>query len=181
MEVEPFLDEQSCYQCHPENIEEGREPMRMSTESQNEMAASMLEARADKPGLYPEDDIPETVKIDAMVDEYKAAEFPHRRIVNYLAEQVGESGMGGYFHAEEGLLCQGCHHNSPVSKNPPSCVSCHGKPFDESGSGRPGLKAAYHGQCMDCHSAMGIEGKEIVKGKPVPANTDCTGCHEENK
>jgi hypothetical protein len=32
---------------------------------------------------------------------------------------------------------------------------------------------------MDCHTAMGIEGKEITRGEPVPANTDCTGCHAE--
>ena len=36
--------------------------------------------------------------------------------------------------------------------------------------GRPGLKAAYHGQCMTCHKEMKLE---------KPASTNCVACHEK--
>lgn len=172
--------EESCIQCHDENASMGMNLMVLSKEQQNEAARNMLEVRVMKPGLYPEDELPDVIQIDAIKsDEYKPAEYPHKRILNYLAQKTGESGLGAYFHNEEGVLCQSCHHYSPPSKNPPSCASCHGKPFDENTPNRPGLMAAYHGQCMSCHTAMGIEGQEITKGEPVPANTDCTGCHAE--
>lgn len=172
--------EESCIQCHDENASMGMDLMVLSKEQQNEAAKTMLDMRVMKPGLYPEDELPDVIQIDAIKgDEYKPAEYPHKRILNYLADKTGESGLGAYFHSDEGVLCQSCHHYSPPSKNPPSCASCHGKPFDENTPNRPGLMAAYHGQCMSCHTAMGIEGKEITKGEPVPANTDCTGCHAE--
>ena len=34
----------------------------------------------------------------------------------------------------------------------------------------PGLKAAYHQQCMGCHREMGLE---------KPAATECAACHQE--
>ena len=37
---------------------------------------------------------------------------------------------------------------------------------------RPGLKAAYHGQCRGCHKAMDLK---------KPLSTDCVGCHKEKK
>jgi hypothetical protein len=188
MEEPARVENDTCAGCHQEEpageaflAAADSDVLTLSVEKQNEKAEALIESRADEPGLYDEEDIPEKVTVDAMADEYEPAEFPHRRIVLYLADEVGKSGMGAYFHSEEGLLCRGCHHNSPAAAEPPSCVSCHGKPFDEKNMGRPGLKAAYHGQCMGCHSAMGIEGKEIVKDKPVPANTDCKGCHAEKK
>jgi hypothetical protein len=63
-------------------------------------------------------------------------------------------------------------------------VSCHAA-SGPGPDGRPGLKAALHGQCMGCHQAMGIEGKlskDAPAGtKPVPMNTDCAGCHKQAK
>ena len=50
------------------------------------------------------------------------------------------------------------------------CAACHGMAFADEQDGRPGLKAAYHGQCMDCHREMGIEN---------PASTDCIKCHKK--
>jgi hypothetical protein len=76
-------------------------------------------------------------------------------------------------------MCQGCHHNSPASKNPPSCASCHAKPFDPATPDRPGLKAAYHGQCMSCHKAMGMT--ELKKGGETSSATSCVVCHDEKK
>ena len=81
-----------------------------------------------------------------------------------------ESKLASYFHREPGTLCQGCHHNSPAAKKPPQCSSCHGQPFDAKKLDRPGLMAAYHQQCMDCHDKMQLE-------KPVA--TDCIACHKK--
>ena len=117
----------------------------------------------------PEKDIPENVTIEVMKDLYEGATFPHRKIVNSLAERIGENRLAAHFHDDAKTLCAGCHHHSPVSLTPPACASCHGLyPMAESGP-RPGLKGAYHGQCIRCHQEMGIE---------KPAATDCTACHK---
>ena len=52
--------------------------------------------------------------------------------------------------------------------NGKSCASCHGQPFDQRDPAKPGLMAAYHRQCMECHDAMNLE-------KPVATN--CVACH----
>jgi nitrate/TMAO reductase-like tetraheme cytochrome c subunit len=177
------VSREACAKCHQKGAQENIDVRGLTTEQRNELAATMLEGRTLEAGLYPVEDIPENVEIKEMADEYKAARFPHRRILLTMVETMKDDDMAGYFHSRQGTLCQGCHHNSPVSATPPKCVSCHGKPFDDKNlDARPGLKAAYHAQCMDCHSRMGIEGREITKGKPVPRNTDCTGCHaKKNK
>ncbi len=78
--------------------------------------------------------------------------------------------LRAYFHREPGTVCQSCHHHSPVAKKPPACASCHGQPFDAKTPAKPGLMAAYHIQCMECHQQMKIE---------RPVATHCTGCHKE--
>ncbi len=112
--------------------------------------------------------IPETVEIKTIVDEYHPVRMPHRKMVQTLAKASLEDNLALYFHQSPETLCQGCHHNSPVSATPPACGSCHGKSFDFKNVNRPGLKAAYHQQCMTCHDQMKIE---------KPANQDCTACH----
>ncbi len=66
-------------------------------------------------------------------------------------------------HADITDNCATCHHYSEAGQTL-SCGECHGAPFDPKNLNRPGLKGAYHLQCMDCH-------KEI--GGPV----GCTECH----
>jgi hypothetical protein len=132
------------------------------------IADALLKSRTLLAGTYAEADIPEKVIIKRLADEYKPVELPHRKIINTLLNNIKDNRLAGYFHRENGTVCQGCHHNSPAAKKPPECASCHGLPFGEENIHKPGLKAAYHRQCMDCHDAMGIE-------KPVATN--CTGCH----
>jgi Zn finger protein HypA/HybF involved in hydrogenase expression len=96
--------------------------------------------------------------------------MPHRKIFKTLAGGIKDNKIAEYFHNSEGTLCQGCHHYSPVSKKPAACSSCHGEAFDARNPSKPGLMAAYHLQCMDCHQAMGLE-------KPV--STDCIACHKK--
>jgi len=148
------------------------------------LAAQLLDGRAMTTRLYPVEDIPEKVSIKALAKDYQAAEFPHRRIVLGMAAALKDNRLANAFHTDEGTLCRGCHHMSPASKTPPHCGSCHAA-AGPGPDGRPGLKAALHGQCMGCHSAMGIAGKLSKAApagtKPVPLNTDCTGCHQQAK
>lgn len=133
-------------------------------------AASLLEARRPVTGTFSSEDIPETVEIKSLSKQYEPARMPHRKIVQALVKPLVSDRLAGAFHRDPGTVCQGCHHNTPVAKKPPSCASCHGRPFDDRQLVRPGLQAAYHLQCMECHRVMGVE---------KPAATDCTGCHKE--
>lgn len=170
----------SCKKCHiggKLNVpaEPGQMPAywNMKPEEKAAAAATLMKDRSEKADIFAIDDIPEKVIIKSMVNEYEASEMPHRKIVLKLAENMKDSKMSGVFHADPGTLCQACHHNTPAgSKKPPKCVNCHGKPFDEKQPARPGLKAAYHGQCMSCHKSMALK---------KPLNTDCVGCHKEKK
>jgi len=134
------------------------------------MAAMLLEARQPVTATYADEDIPETVEIKALSKQYEAVKLPHRKIVQTLVKNIKDSKLAANFHRDPGTVCQGCHHNSPVAKKPPACASCHGQPFDGRNLFRPGLQAAYHLQCMECHKDMGIE---------KPAATNCAGCHKE--
>lgn len=145
----------------------------MKPEEKQAAAAALLKDRAEKANIFTVDDIPEKVVIKHIANDYEASEMPHRKIVLKLAENIKDSKMSGVFHSDSGTLCQACHHNGLAGeKKPAKCVNCHGKPFDSKQPNRPGLKAAYHGQCMSCHKSMALK-------KPV--STDCVGCHKEKK
>ena len=170
----------ACKKCHIQGAlkvpaEPGQMPAywAMKPEEKAAAAAELLKSRADKADVFAIDDIPEKVTIKAISNEFEASEMPHRKIVLKLVENMKDSKMSGVFHADPGTLCQACHHNGQVgTKKPTRCVNCHGKPFDEKQPNRPGLKAAYHGQCMTCHKAMALK---------KPLDTDCVGCHKEKK
>ena len=122
--------------------------------------------------LIPQEEIPDTVTIDIMKDQYEGAILPHRKIVNALLKRVQKSDLARHFHDGTITLCSGCHHNSPSSVTPPKCASCHGISHASEPDGRPGLKGAYHSQCINCHQQMNIK-------KPV--STDCIACHKKIK
>jgi DnaJ-class molecular chaperone len=105
-----------------------------------------------------------------LMNQYGPVKMPHRKIVQTLSGNIKDVKLVQYFHKDESTLCQGCHHNSPAAKKPPGCANCHGRPFDERDPFKPGLMAAYHRQCMECHEAMGVE-------KPVATN--CVACHQK--
>lgn len=79
---------------------------------------------------------PNVAILDQISDMYSPVRFDHK----HHAEMVG-MGQG----------CRQCHHYSPEGKIPP-CRECH----NEIASGtdnlsKPGLKGAFHRQCMGCH------------------------------
>lgn len=47
--------------------------------------------------------------------------------------------------------CTICHHYTPKDSTHPACSSCHEIAFKHEDLSKPGLKGAYHRQCMGCH------------------------------
>jgi DnaJ-class molecular chaperone len=139
-------------------------------ESDQIIALKILSERSTIRETVSQKDIPEKIILNKLTDKYKPVEMPHRKIVISLVEKIKDNNLAAYFHREKGTICQGCHHNSPVSLKPPKCGSCHGKPFDTNDKFRPGLMGAYHIQCMECHNNM--EMRDL---------NECTGCHKEKK
>jgi hypothetical protein len=111
------------------------------------------------------DAYPARVKIDFLVDDYGPSTLPHGAIVAKLDAAVRESNLATTFHASTETLCSGCHHHSPAGERPPPCRSCHRREADALDD-KPGLKAAYHRQCIGCHEQM-----ELKVG--------CEDCHKE--
>jgi hypothetical protein len=165
-----LASESACQTCHAVPVSEGFD--RLPEEQTRAMAAEILAARQPVRFTVPADQIPETVKIQKLSDQYEAAVFPHRKIVLKLAEVNTRSQMAAYYHSDPLTLCQGCHHNSPAALKPPQCASCHGRSSEALNLTRPGLMAAYHQQCIECHEQMGLE---------KPPSRDCVACHAKRK
>jgi hypothetical protein len=173
------LDDAACRQCHtalPENLlpagERPDEVPDLTAEQKSGIAKAILQGRNRDLGIYAVDDIPEKVVLKELSNRYEPVEMPHRKIVLTLVKGMTDNPADAYFHTKQGTACYGCHHNSPASKQPPRCGNCHGKPFGNREPNRPGLQAAFHGECMGCHRTM-----EIAK----PAATACAECHREKK
>jgi hypothetical protein len=162
--------ERTCSVCHEKIKDDSQADLTtLAASAKAARAKEIISERPDSPNLPSIDAIPEFVTINALENEYKPCKLPHRKIIMSLVKKMKGDKLANAFHSTPLAVCQSCHHNSPASATPPSCASCHAKPFLGK-DGRPGLKAAYHGQCMTCHKSMGIE-------KPV--STDCTACHEK--
>lgn len=156
----------SCQTCHMKPMD-GFPETGMADEKL--VAEKMLGMRTMTTGMYKDEDIPEKVVIKDLADVYEPSELPHRKMIKKLFENIKDSKLAGYFHMDKGTICQSCHHNSPAMIKPPRCASCHGKPFDDANVLIPGLKAAYHQQCMGCHQTLNLE---------KPKSTSCTDCHK---
>ena len=151
--------ERSCAACHngPRPPAEGVEPQ------------GAFPAAAQLAALPPaSDDFPDEVVIEGLAKDYGAAKLPHRRIVVALDAAVRESKLAERFHGRTETLCAGCHHRSPVGTRPAACGACHGEK-GAAARDQPGLKVAYHRQCMGCHQQMNIDAQ------------GCTSCHEKTE
>lgn len=165
------FEDSNCRLCHniePAAILEGIG----DKEWTSARAAEEVAARTRPMPMVDKKDIPETVTIDSMVNQFDGVKLPHGKIVQSLYNGIADNRLARYFHREATTLCQGCHHYSPASLKPPRCASCHGAPFADEAGGRPGLQGAYHMQCIGCHEKMGIE---------KPAANDCSACHPKRR
>ena len=144
----------------------------LTKEQLADIAAKDLVAQPAPAKPFPAVEVPETVTIGALSNDFEPSVFPHRKIYEALVKGAADSGLASAFHTSPTAMCAACHHNSPIAdlKTPPKCASCHGIEADKMAASvnKPSLKAAYHQQCMACHDRMKIE---------KPAATDCAGCH----
>lgn len=161
-------EDESCLKCHMASTIEKEKTI--DPEMEKNLAVDLLKSRNLTAGVYDDNEIPEKVIIKNLSQEYGAVLFPHRKIVKTLVNNIKDNKLAGYFHNPEGTICKGCHHSSPLSKKPPQCGNCHAEIQDVKNPLKPGIKGAYHLQCIRCHS--------IMKMTKVDG---CTKCHEEKK
>jgi hypothetical protein len=164
--------ESSCMVCHTPLAENETDPAdgNIDDNAAQALAEKLLAARPAAAPAVATDQIPETVTINQLVDQYEAVIMPHRKIVLALAQGMADNTLAQRFHTDSTTLCRGCHHNAPGSLTPAQCASCHNRTSEASDLTRPGLMAAYHQQCISCHGYMGID---------KPASRQCTSCHAQ--
>ena len=155
------VQDQDCGACHSVDIKNKPADTLTNVESAAGLAKSALDSRSYETVNL--GDIPETVVIGALASEYKPSEFPHRKIVEAIFRQVEDSSMARAFHKNDLTMCTGCHHNSPATMTPPNCVACHAA-LPDTATGKPGLKGAYHGQCITCHQKMEVTSVAATHG-----------------
>lgn len=154
------VSNQSCKLCHTEK----------AAKLTKEASMRLLSSRNYNNKIYKAADIPDVIEIKQLKDKYGSVKFPHKQIIQALYKGVKNNKLTGYFHKDPGTLCQGCHHNAPVTAKPTGCISCHDLK-KSANSDRPSLVGAYHNQCMGCHKTMGI--------KLVKKTESCTECHKK--
>jgi hypothetical protein len=124
-------------------------------------------------------DLPDTVILDKLVNLYQGAEFDHE-----MHTEIAEDCTLCHHHSvgipATDEKCARCHNTESVLERV-ACGDCHAvEPFSaqylsekEAETGlyhvdKPGLKAAYHLNCLNCHVEMG--GPE-----------GCEDCHERTE
>ncbi len=93
---------------------------------------------------------PEIVILDQLANLYEPVPFAHK-----LHATMAEMSGG----------CAFCHHYSEVDAEVPPCRECHSEKHQMGNLRQPGLKGAYHRQCISCHREWSHE-------------TGCVACHE---
>lgn len=92
---------------------------------------------------------PEFVVLNELEDLYEPVKFSHKLHAD-MAEMAGG--------------CVSCHHFTPTHEAHPACKACHSPQLLHENIKQPGLKGAYHRQCINCHRDWSKE-------------TDCEICH----
>ena len=120
------LDSQYCFDCHQCSNPTIEDPCLKRCPYTHRTAG----LRRHSP-----EECPEMIIIDLLSDLYQPVVFAHL----HHAEMC-EMGEG----------CGICHHYSPPGEMPP-CNQCHGGSSNPINMRQPGLKGAYHRQCLSCH------------------------------
>lgn len=97
---------------------------------------------------------PDTMVLNEIADLYQAVEFNHKLHAS-MAQMGGDCGT--------------CHHYSPAGHIPP-CKECHKASGDDTNLRQPGLKGAYHRQCLGCHREWSHDTKCVVCHLPAEGN-----------
>ena len=119
--------------------------------------------------------IPDQVTIKRLSTFYEPVEFDHQLHVDYASCVECHHHTTGVVPSNP--LCLGCH-DGKTRTNDISCSNCHAadpfftekdRPYQPKTKFHidiPGLKAAYHLSCLNCHTAIGA------------GPTECADCHE---
>jgi len=97
----------------------------------------------------PEYEGPDVVVLDELEDVYMPVPFDHKGHADMAAMAGG---------------CMICHHYTPTGQQHPACKTCHAIASAEADIDKPGLRGAYHQQCLNCH-------REWINER------DCDVCH----
>ncbi len=158
---------QSCQSCHSVPLAR----LKADKRSGRKLQAKRYKASKIKQTQVNYKAFPENIVIDVISTEYQGVVFPHKLIVESLMDKIEDNVLATNFHQGKDLICQSCHHNSPgISNPPPKCITCHSLADNGQDDFVPGIKAAYHRQCFECHEKMEIK---------EPVSTDCIACHKE--
>lgn len=93
---------------------------------------------------------PELILLRELEDRYLPVPFDHKG------------------HAEMAAMTRGCvvcHHYTPEGATHPACKTCHEASGARADVQKPGLKGAYHRQCLNCHREWSDD-------------TKCETCHQ---
>lgn len=92
---------------------------------------------------------PDVVVLDELANRYLPVPFDHKGHAR-MAEMTGG--------------CAVCHHYTPEGAAHPACKTCHEISAARADIRKPGLKGAYHRQCLNCHREWSHD-------------TKCVACH----
>lgn len=125
-------------------------------------------------------DAPDTVKIASIAEFYKPVAFNHAMHTDITSNDCTICHHHTTGHMPKEKPCLNCHDGKKEASSV-ACKDCHlAKPFDAAEMqakqkdinryhiDKPGLKAAYHLNCLGCHK---------TSGGPV----GCQDCHKRNE
>ncbi len=94
--------------------------------------------------------VPDEILVNEIEYEYEGVRFSHKLHAEMTAIDKG---------------CQSCHHFQETG-GITSCKQCHAPEIADENLDQPGLKGAYHRQCLGCHQEWSHD-------------TQCNICHEK--
>lgn len=160
--MEGHMSDRSCGICHIGPDKNNPVALKAKYHSMSQFVRPM------RPLSFPDKDIPEKLKIAELKKDYQESIVPHRKIVKRLLKNIKKTNLAKRFHVTEDMVCQSCHHHTPLSSKPPKCETCHSDPFFRENKLKSALKGVYHVQCIGCHNEMKLQ-------KPK----GCEGCHKK--
>ena len=105
------------------------------------------------------------ILVSYAVGEKKESNGPETATLGILSKIYEPVKFSHGSHTQVAENCAKCHHNSKAGQTP-TCHECHLSQIGSKGSTIPGLKEAYHGQCISCHKALGM-------------SSGCRDCHSK--
>jgi hypothetical protein len=110
---------------------------------------------------------PRVVEMTPPHDAMSAEQSPEVVILAELSEMYVPVIFAHKLHARMSAIsggCTLCHHYTPTERSHPPCRECHDPGVEKGNLRQPGLKGAYHRQCLGCH-------------REWSHTTECAVCH----